>query len=413
MPSAQTPPILASSSEPLYSPIAAGTSANADDRHDRSSSTPTNSSRQGGASEKDKPRLTEQEKKNNHIASEQKRRAAIREGFDRLTQLVPGLEGQGRSESIVLKKTVDFIHLQIQERKELIAEIERRGGRNPPEPKQPKMPDDKKEPLISTSPPDADLPPAYEATTQTPKRQLPPPPPLPLPVLQSLRSKRVILASQSPRRRQIISYLGLPNIEIIPSDFAEDLPHTLQPFEYVLATATQKAQDVYAREIVNEEKGEPALILAADTVVVETLSGTILEKPRSEAHHITMLKSLRDARNHKVYTAIVAMAPLNSARDPGYAIETAIEETNVKFDGEVTDELILAYVRTREGVDKAGGYGMQGLGSILVEKIDGSADNVIGLPLKTTLKVIEKVMAKADDDNRLGSDGEEEEDEED
>lgn len=277
------------------------------------------------------------------------------------------------------------------------------------------MPDDKKELLLSTS---DDLPPAYEATTPTPvpsKRQLPPPPPLPLPVLQDLRTKRVVLASQSPRRRQIISYLGLPNIEIIPSDFAEDLPHSLQPFEYVLATATQKAQDVYAREIVNEEKGEPALIIAADTIVAEPQSGNILEKPRSEAHHIAMLKSLRDTGTHKVYTAIVAMAPLDSARDPGYAIETAVEETNVKFDGEVTDELILAYVRTREGVDKAGGYGMQGLGSILVEKIDGSADNVIGLPLKTTLKVIEKVMAKADDDDLLGGEmeGEGESEEED
>ncbi|KAL4970361.1 uncharacterized protein BDV14DRAFT_42407 [Aspergillus stella-maris] len=129
MPSAQPPPILASSSEPSYSPVGVSVSTNTDDRHDRSSSTPTNSSRTAGANDKDKPRLTEQEKKNNHIASEQKRRAAIREGFDRLTELVPGLEGQGRSESIVLKKTVDFIHLQIQERKELIAEIERRGGR--------------------------------------------------------------------------------------------------------------------------------------------------------------------------------------------------------------------------------------------------------------------------------------------
>lgn len=73
--------------------------------------------------------MTEQEKKNNHIASEQKRRAAIREGFDRLTELVPGLEGQGRSESIVLKKTVDFIRQQIQERQSLVEEIERRGGR--------------------------------------------------------------------------------------------------------------------------------------------------------------------------------------------------------------------------------------------------------------------------------------------
>lgn len=82
----------------------------------------------GGDGSQDKPRLTEQEKKNNHIASEQKRRAAIREGFDRLTELVPGLEGQGRSESVVLKKTVDFLHLKLQERRDLIAEIERIGG---------------------------------------------------------------------------------------------------------------------------------------------------------------------------------------------------------------------------------------------------------------------------------------------
>lgn len=78
--------------------------------------------------DKDKPRLTEQEKKNNHIASEQKRRAAIREGFDRLTELVPGLEGQGRSESIVLKRTVDFLREKIDERKELVREVEERGG---------------------------------------------------------------------------------------------------------------------------------------------------------------------------------------------------------------------------------------------------------------------------------------------
>lgn len=67
----------------------------------------------------DKPRLSEHEKKANHIASEQKRRQAIRDGFDRLTDLVPGLEGQGRSESVVLKKTVDFMREQLAERIEL------------------------------------------------------------------------------------------------------------------------------------------------------------------------------------------------------------------------------------------------------------------------------------------------------
>jgi Nucleotide-binding protein implicated in inhibition of septum formation len=180
----------------------------------------------------------------------------------------------------------------------------------------------------------------------------------------------------------------------------------------VLATATKKALTVYEQEINNEVKGEPALILAADTVVVDPSTGSILEKPRSEAHHMAMLRSLRDIRNHKVYTAIVAMAPLASARDPGYAIESTVEETSVRFDGDVTDELITAYVRTREGADKAGGYGLQGLGSILVEKIDGSYDNVVGLPLKATLKIIEAVMQSADDDDGLPGDGEESEDDE-
>jgi hypothetical protein len=91
---------------------------------------PLSSTAQGADdTDKDKPRLTEMEKKHNHIASEQKRRAAIREGFDRLTELVPGLEGQGRSESVVLQKTLEFMRRQMQERRQLIAEIERVGGR--------------------------------------------------------------------------------------------------------------------------------------------------------------------------------------------------------------------------------------------------------------------------------------------
>ncbi|EPS25544.1 dTTP/UTP pyrophosphatase [Penicillium oxalicum] len=261
---------------------------------------------------------------------------------------------------------------------------------------------DSKDTLLGNEEP-IDPPPAYDPPKPA-RGALPRPPPLGLPVLNALRSKRVILASQSPRRRQIISFLGLPNIEIIPSNADENLPKTLTPFEYVLGTATKKAQAVYEQEINNQVAGEPALILAADTVVVNTESGTILEKPRSEAHHVSMLRSLRDARDHKVYTALVAMAPLASARQPGYAMDSVVEETKVRFDGEVTDELILAYVRTREGVDKAGGYGLQGLGSILVEKIEGTADNVIGMPLKATLKLIETVMAKADDEDRLPDD---------
>ncbi|KAH7180615.1 hypothetical protein DER46DRAFT_567243 [Fusarium sp. MPI-SDFR-AT-0072] len=76
----------------------------------------------------EKPRLTEEEKKQNHIASEQKRRQAIREGFDRLTELVPGLEGQGRSEGLVLKRTVDYMREQLSERQAMVDRIEQAGG---------------------------------------------------------------------------------------------------------------------------------------------------------------------------------------------------------------------------------------------------------------------------------------------
>lgn len=236
------------------------------------------------------------------------------------------------------------------------------------------------------------------------RRPLRPPPPLDLPALSLLRNKRVILASQSPRRKHLLAQIGLHNVEIVPSKFEENLPKSLSPYEYVLATATQKALAVYKQEVDNQEKGEPGLIIAADTIVVSSM-GEILEKPRSEVHHITMLKGLRDTGVHKVYTAVCLVTPLESARDPGYALETATEETTVKFDSEITDDLLLAYVRTREGADKAGGYGIQGTGAILVERIEGSFDNVVGLPLRTTLKMIEKVMQKAEDADILEGEG--------
>ena len=111
-----------------------------------------------------------------------------------------------------------------------------------------------------------------------------------------------------------------------------------------------------------------------------------------------MLKQLRDEGEHKVYTAVIVMAPLESARDPGYARQQAVEETTVKFDTAVTDELIMAYVKTREGADKAGGYGIQGTGSILVERIEGSFDNVVGLPVRQVLRLMEEALEQNDEE---------------
>lgn len=203
--------------------------------------------------------------------------------------------------------------------------------------------------------------------------------------------------------------IGL-NFEILPSTKPENLSkEELGPFEYVLQTALQKALDVYQITLDQNPASvpipDPSLVIGADTVIV-TSAGLILEKPRSEADHIRMLKLLRDQKVHKVFTAVAVIAPREDARFPGYNTETVVEETKVVFDEEVGDELIEAYVRTREGVDKAGGYGMQGLGSLLVERIEGAADNVVGLPLRATLRCIERAVL------RQGDDGSEDEDEE-
>jgi predicted house-cleaning NTP pyrophosphatase (Maf/HAM1 superfamily) len=140
-----------------------------------------------------------------------------------------------------------------------------------------------------------------------------------------------VLASASPRRRQLLAQLGLTNIDVCPSRFAEDLPHDLGALNYVLETARAKATEVYRREINNTQLGEPAIIIAADTIIVSH-TGRILEKPRGEADHINMLKMLRDQKEHKVMTAIAVMRPLESAMMPGYRMETHVEETKVEFD---------------------------------------------------------------------------------
>ncbi|KAG5657578.1 hypothetical protein KAF25_006142 [Fusarium avenaceum] len=254
-----------------------------------------------------------------------------------------------------------------------------------------------------TSEPPSDLnKPSGQGTAPRPLRKGPLP--LELPILQHLKSKRVILASASPRRKALLQQFGLTNLEIIPSTKPEDLDKgSLGPYEYVAATAHQKCMDVYtnALEIHLKSIPDPDLVIAADTVIA-TKDGQILEKPRSEADHIRMLKHLRDQRMHKVLTAIVVLAPREDARHPGYSLETYTEETKVYFlteDEGLPDDVIEAYVRTREGADKAGGYGLQGIGGmLLVEKIEGSVDNVIGLPVRKCMAMAEKVIFRQEED---------------
>ncbi|KAF5020112.1 hypothetical protein F66182_7875 [Fusarium sp. NRRL 66182] len=237
--------------------------------------------------------------------------------------------------------------------------------------------------------------------------------PLELPILQHLNSKRVILASASPRRKALLQQFGLSNLEILPSAKPENLDKSaLGPFEYAAATAHQKAMDIYTTAIEVHLKSipDPDLVIAADTVIV-TKDGRILEKPRSEADHIRMLKHLRDQRMHKVLTAVTVIAPREDARHPGYAVDSYTEETKVYFLSEsegLPDDVIESYVKTREGADKAGGYAIQGIGGmLLVEKIEGSVDNVVGLPVRKCLAMAEKVIFRQEEEDFEGESEEE------
>lgn len=245
-----------------------------------------------------------------------------------------------------------------------------------------------------------------------PARRGPPPLfPLDIPILKYLNSKRVILASASPRRKALLQQIGIKNLEILPSTKPEDLDKSVYgPHEYVAATARQKCMDVYETVLKNslESIPDPDLVIAADTIIM-TRDGKILEKPKNEKEHIHMLKVMRDTRLHRVLTSVTVMAPREDARYPGYEISSHTEETKVYFweeDNGLPDDVIEAYVKTREGVDKAGGYAVQGMGGmLLVERIEGSVDNVVGLPVRKTLSLAEEVIFKQDEEEYAEEEG--------
>jgi MAF protein len=144
---------------------------------------------------------------------------------------------------------------------------------------------------------------------------------------------------------------------------------------------------------------DPALVIAADTIVVSR-DGRILEKPRDRADHVRMIRLLRDSRVHSVLTAVCVLAPREDARTPGYELASHTEDTKVYFAQEsegLPDDVVEAYVDTKEGCDKAGGYAVQGIaGSVLIERVEGSVDNVVGLPVRRCLELAERVVFKQD-----------------
>lgn len=181
---------------------------------------------------------------------------------------------------------------------------------------------------------------------------------------------RVILASQSPRRRELLALVGIDH-EVLPADIDEDVRPGEQAVPYTERLAREKAAVIAA-------KHPDAYVIAADTTVV--VDGDILGKPGDAAEARAMLRRL-SGRNHVVCTGIAV------AR--GARIESAVEQVGVTFRA-LSDAEIAAYVETGEPMDKAGAYGIQGWGATIVERVDGDYFSVMGLGLRRVVALFER-----------------------
>ena len=174
-------------------------------------------------------------------------------------------------------------------------------------------------------------------------------------------SVRVVLASASPRRRQLLNLIGITH-EVRPSNIDETMRPREAPRRHAERLAREKATAIASRD--------PDLVtIGADTVVV--INRKVLGKPRDEAEAMHMLSQL----NGRLHTVITAVAVAR-----GRKLRSSIEEVSVKFRRLREDE-IQAYVATGEPMDKAGAYGIQGYGATIVERIEGDYFAVMGLPL--------------------------------
>jgi septum formation protein len=182
---------------------------------------------------------------------------------------------------------------------------------------------------------------------------------------------RVVLASQSPRRRELLALVGIPH-EVVPADLDETPFAHEAPAAYCDRLSREKALAVAHRF-------PDAVTIGADTTVV--IGGELLAKPEDDEDARRMLRLL-SGRTHTVHTAIAV------AR--GGAVVSAVEDVAVTF-RPLEDAEIDAYVATREPMDKAGAYGIQGYGATIVERIDGDYFAVMGLPLRRLVELLARV----------------------
>ena len=177
--------------------------------------------------------------------------------------------------------------------------------------------------------------------------------------------RKIILASASPRRRELLEQGGIP-FTVIPSQ-AEEKITTEQPGQAVEELSYLKCSDIYEKSLGD------VLVIGADTVVAS--EGKILGKPSSQKDAVKMLQSLQ-GREHEVYTGVTIMAREGNENRK----KTFHEKTKVVF-YPMSDEEIRSYVNTGEPMDKAGAYGIQGRFAAFIGEISGDYNNVVGLPL--------------------------------
>ncbi|MBM4444864.1 MAG: septum formation inhibitor Maf [Chloroflexi bacterium] len=182
--------------------------------------------------------------------------------------------------------------------------------------------------------------------------------------------KRIILASESPRRKELLEQIGL-QFEVEPSRYRERSGPAAEPHELARALSQEKAGAVAARH-------HDAIVIAADTFIV--FQGRILGKPHTEAEARRMLYALSGA-GHTVVTAFTIM-DAETGKTVTRSVGTKVQ---VK---KLTDAEIDCYVRSGEPLGKAGGYAIQGLGAVMVERIEGDYFNVVGLPLNAVAQAL-------------------------
>lgn len=191
---------------------------------------------------------------------------------------------------------------------------------------------------------------------------------------------QLILASSSPRRQELLQYLGLPFTIQVPA-IEEKRRENETPFDYVQRNSREKAQIVYQ----TLTHYQPWAVIGSDTIGV--LDDEVLEKPLDASDAKRMLERM-SGRSHKVLTGLAVVF----GHGPTASIEQRVVETEVFFK-QLTAQEIAYYVASGEPLDKAGSYGIQGIGGFLVERISGSYSNVVGLPLAELTEILRGLPA--------------------